>query len=84
MIGSFSGVIGEAPLRIVFPITSQSTTELTINLVNPLCGHRFDQEIGQSPNERVDPIRRVAGRTGREVAMCVGGKGAHLILELRK
>jgi hypothetical protein len=46
MIGSFPVTIGEAPLRIAIPITSQLTTKLAIHLVNPLCGHHFDQEIG--------------------------------------
>src|ERR1700746_2814609 len=84
MIGSFPVMIGEAPLRIVFPIARQLTTTLAINFVNPPAGHLFDQEIGQCPNERVNPIRRVPGRTGREVAMRVCGKGAHLVLELRE
>src|ERR1700719_2402922 len=84
MIDSCPVMIGEAPLRIAFPNTSQLTTKLAIHLVNPLCGHRFDQEIGQCPNQRVDPIRRVAGRAGREIAMRIGGKGAHLIFEFRE
>src|SRR5437762_3210780 len=84
MIGSFPVMIGEAPLRIVFPNTSQLTTKLAIYLVNPLCGHRVDQEIGQCPNQRIYPIRRVTGRTGQNVAVRIGGKGAHLILQLRE
>jgi len=77
-------MIGVAPLRIGFPITSQLTTKLAIHLVDPFCGHRVDQEIGQCPNQCIHPIRRVAGRTGRAVAVRVGGEGAHLILEFRK
>src|SRR5437868_6880454 len=84
MICSFWVMIGERLLRVADWTAGQPTAQLAIHFVNSFSGHRFDQEVGQRPDQRIDPIWREGCRTRGKTAMRVGGKGAHLILKSRE
>jgi hypothetical protein len=54
--------------------------EAAIRLENPFAGDRRDQQFGQRPDQRVDPVGRVAGRVAVEIMR----EAAHLVFEPRQ
>src|ERR1700746_925231 len=59
-------------------------SELAIEVEDPLVRHPLEQEIGQSPYQRVNPVGRVSRRAQVDIAVAGGHKAAHLIFELRE
>src|SRR5665213_1457099 len=54
--------------------------EAAIRLENPFPRHRLDQQLGERPDKRIDPVWRISGRGPVEIV----DEPAHLVFERRK